>query len=294
MLTYRYRPTGPWWKGNAHIHSTASDGGKTITELAEMYASQGYDFLFVTDHWVASDFDGTEAAAPLLLLDGVELNGSDETGADYHVVCLGTLSGITRDMGFVAALDAARAQGALRILAHPLWMGNSFGDGLRHEFDGVEVYNHVCHWLNGKGNGGAYWHAMLAERANTLGFAVDDAHISLHHPGWNGGWIVVQAEKCARQPLLDAIRAGRFYSTCGPTFHSIVQEGRVVSVETSPVRFVRLVGPASRGQRVGSFDGQALQEASFEIPESWAYAYVEIEDAGRRRAWTNTLLIETS
>ncbi|MBN1642341.1 MAG: CehA/McbA family metallohydrolase [Anaerolineae bacterium] len=292
MQTTRYHPTGTWFKGNAHIHSTHSDGGKTVAELAEMYAGEGYDFIFLTDHWVASQFDVQESSAPLLLLDGVELHGRDAAGSDYHVVCLGTLEGISRDLGFVAALDAARAQGALRILAHPLWMANSFEDALRHEFDGVEVYNHVCHWLNGKGDGGAYWHAMLAARPGTLGLAVDDAHIVPQHPGWNGGWIMVQAGACTRAAILEAIRAGRFYSTCGPQFYTIVQEGRTVSVETSPVRFARLVGPGSSGKRVGFFDEQRLEQATFDIPESWAYAYLEIEDADRRRAWTNALLLE--
>ncbi len=292
MPSYRYQPTNTWFKGNAHIHSTASDGGKTVAELAEMYAGEGYDFLFLTDHWVASQFDGRESDAPLLLMDGVELHGRDGAGSDYHVVCLGTLGGITRELGFVEAMEAARAQGALRILAHPLWMGNSFDDALRHAFDGVEVYNHVCQWLNGKGDGGAYWHAMLAEQPGTLGLAVDDAHIVRIHPGWNGGWIMVQAGACNREAILAAIRAGRFYSTCGPQFHTIVPAGRMVSIETSPVRFVRLVGPTHHGQRIGSFDDRVVERVTFEIPENWAYAYLEIEDAARRRAWTNTLLVE--
>jgi hypothetical protein len=291
MLTYRYRPTGTWFKGNAHIHSTHSDGGKTVAELAEMYAGEGYDFIFLTDHWVAAQFNGKESGAPLLLLDGVELHGRDTAGSDYHVVCLGTLQGISRDLGFVAALEEARAQGALRILAHPLWMGNSFDDALRHHFDGVEVYNHVCQWLNGKGDGGAYWHQMLARQPGTLGLAVDDAHIVSHHPGWNGGWIMVQAQACTRDAILEAIREGRFYSTCGPQFRSIVQQERTVSIETSPVQFARLVGPTSRGQRLGSFGDQQFECATFEIPDNWDYAYLEIEDAVRRRAWTNTLLL---
>jgi hypothetical protein len=54
-MTFRYDTSNQWFKGNTHIHSTVSDGGKSFGELAEMYASVGYDFLFRTDHWVASD-----------------------------------------------------------------------------------------------------------------------------------------------------------------------------------------------------------------------------------------------
>lgn len=290
MPTFRYRKDIPWFKGNAHLHSTASDGGKTIDELTRMYAAQGYHFIFLTDHWVASHVDGT--VAPLLLLDGVELHGDDETGAPFHVVALGSFQGLTREMGFVAAMEAVREQGGLLILAHPMWMGNSFDDALRHRFDGVEIHNYVCHWLNGKGNGHAYWNAMLARDPATLGFAVDDAHITPAHPGWNGAWIVVQAPACERGPIVDAIRAGRFYSSCGPAFHAIEWDGREVHVRTSPVQFIRLVGPAHLGKRVGSFDGATVEAAAFEVPGDWAYAYLEIEDAQGHRAWTNALFID--
>ena len=34
MASTRYTLTGNWYKGNTHLHSTASDGGKTVDELA--------------------------------------------------------------------------------------------------------------------------------------------------------------------------------------------------------------------------------------------------------------------
>jgi hypothetical protein len=231
------------------------------------------------------------ADAPLLWLDGVELHGQDHGGSRYHVLALGTLTGIARQMGFVAAMEAVRAQGGLLILAHPHWMGNSQEDALRWGFHGVEIYNHVCHWLNGKGDGRAYWTAMLDRFPNTLGLAVDDAHLSPEHPGWDGGWIVVNAPTLSRQAILSAIRAGNFYSTCGPEFHAIEHDGNVITIRTSPVQFVRLVGPAHYGRRIGSFEGELVREAVLEVPRDWPYAYLEVEDDRGRRAWTNTLFV---
>lgn len=290
MKLSRYDTSGNWYKGNVHLHSTASDGGRTFAELGEMYAGQGYDFAFLTDHWVASDVTAGTADTPLLWLDGIELDGRDHGGAGYHVVCLGRVTGIDRDQGFVGAMEAARAQGALLLLAHPTWMGNSQDDVLRYHFDGVEVYNHVCHWLNGKGGALAYWHMMLKRFPDTLGFAVDDAHIRPEHPGWNGGWIVVNALELTRDSVLAAIRAGNFYSSCGPEFHSFAFEDGHVSVGTSPVQFARLVGPSSCGARRGAFDGSTFTEVEFDIPDRWPYVYLEIEDVHGRRAWTNPLL----
>ena len=208
-MKFRYDTSGQWFKGNTHLHSTASDGGKTFAESAELYASAGYGFLYRTDHWVASDTTTDSETYPLLWLDGIELDGHDDTGRYYHVVCL----------------------------------------------------------------------------------SVDDAHLSQAHPGWNGGWITVNAEACTNQHITQAIRCGNYYSSCGPELQSIKLHGNELQVTTSPVQFVRLVGPGPCGDRLGSFDGGLITEASLTVPEDWDYAYLEVQDELGRRAWTNTLYV---
>jgi len=286
---FRYDTSATWFRGNTHIHSVESDGGKTFRELAKMYANAGYDFLYRTDHWVASDVRADKTEYPLLWLDGIELDGCDSCGSEYHVVCLGTFSDITGEMDFNDALERTRAQDGLLILAHPHWMGNSLDDVLRWEFHGVEVYNHVCRYLNGKGNGSVYWHALLEQRPDALGFAVDDAHIRPGHPTWNGGWIMVNASELTRAAIDRAVRAGNFYSSCGPEFQSIELDGDTVAIVCSPVRYARLVGPGYSGKRIGTPDGALITEARFEIPVEWSYMLLQLEDDTGRRAWTNTL-----
>jgi len=292
MRTLRYDTSGHWFKGNTHIHSTASDGGKTFSELARMYAKEKYDFLYRTDHWVASDVDADRASYPLTWFDGTELHGCDATGAMFHVVCLGRFVGLVQGMPFLEGLDLARNQGGLLILAHPHWCGNSLEDARRLGFHGVEIYNHVCHWLNGKSNGLRYWEAMLARNPGTLAFAVDDAHISRQHPGWNGGWVMVNAATCTAEAVTTAISAGNFYSSCGPEFHRISWAGGYVCLETSPVQFLRVVGPAWLSQPHGSFKREFRREWRVRVPSDWPFAYIEIEDDRGRRAWTNTLFLD--
>jgi hypothetical protein len=130
---------------------------------------------------------------------------------------------------------------------------------------------------------------MLSQHPGTLAIAADDAHIRPEHPGWNGGWVMVQAPDLTPDAIMPSLRAGRYYSTTGPSFLDITQEGDQVTIHTSPVQFVRLVGSGSRGLRLGGFDGSLITEASFTIPEDWPYAYLDIEDASGHRAWTNTL-----
>ena len=291
MPTFRYQIDGAWFKGNTHVHSTLSDGGKTFPELAQIYADAGYHFLFRTDHWVLSNARADKQPYPLLWLDGVELDGQDRSGTDYHVVALGPLTGIRQELGLTRALESARAQNALLILAHPLWMGNSFEDSLRWQFDGVEVYNHVCQWLNGKGYSRAYWNAMLKYFPNTLALAVDDAHANPGDPELNRGWVVVNAGECTQAAILAALRAGNFYASLGPEIYDLQYDGERLIVECSPVRYARLVGPAYMGIRAWPGDGPDRSRAEFQVPKNWPYVYLELEDALGRPAWTNPLFI---
>jgi hypothetical protein len=295
MPIFRYDTTCTWFKGNTHVHTVASDGGKTPLELARMYAGEGYDFLFRTDHWVVSDVEAEVEDVPLLWLDGVELDGRDYAGSYYHVVCLGTNGirafEISREKGFVSALETMRADGALLVLAHPFWTGNSVEEARRWGFDGVEVYNHVCHWLNGKGAGSVHWDGMLQQSPGTLAFAADDAHVRPEEPGWNGAWIMANTGTCTREAILEALRRGNFYATQGPVIHRIEYRDEHVQVATSPVRFLRVVGPAHFGNRVGTCGSQLFEEASIGVSPDWPYTYLEIEDMQGRRAWTNPLFV---
>lgn len=288
-MEFRYKTSGSWYKGNTHLHSTVSDGGKTLEELAQLYADEGYDFIAYTDHWASSDVNSLDIDVPIMLLDGIELDGFDDTGAYYHTVCLGKTEGLQREDGFVPALLKAKAQGALTVLAHPHWSGNTLEDALRWPFDAVEIYNNVCHWLNGKGTGAVHWNAMLEVLPGTLGFAVDDAHLRPTHPAWNGGWIMVNSDHLSQTAIIDALRKGLFYSTTGPIIKNLNYINGNLEIESSPVQYMRIAGPASRGQRIWAEEGRLLTQASIQLPVDWRYIYLEIEDANGRIAWTNPL-----
>ncbi|MCJ7625623.1 MAG: hypothetical protein MUO76_19190, partial [Anaerolineaceae bacterium] len=140
MHEFRYQTDGSWYKGNTHMHSLASDGGKTIEELALVYKNAGYDFLCLTDHWVPSSVKQKNSTNDLLWFNGIELDGRDDLGSAYHIVCLGTFGEMDPEIGLLAALESLRKQNAFLILAHPFWMGNTMDDVLRYDFDAVEIY----------------------------------------------------------------------------------------------------------------------------------------------------------
>ncbi len=291
MQRFRYQIDGRWFRGNTHLHSTVSDGRKTIPELGQLYRQAGYDFLCLTDHWTASNLDTYHTGDGLLWINGVELNAPDARGVEYHYVALGDLNGISDKLSLEEALISVRQQGAFIILAHPFWMGLTFDDCERFPAHAVELYNHICWHENGKGDGLVFWENMLGKNKGILGIASDDAHFIYNPPAWKGGWVMVNAAECSREAILRALRAGNYYSSCGPEFSQIEYRDGKVQVTTSPVQMIRLVGPGKFGKAIGvSYDAE-LTSAEFEIPDHWAYAYVEIEDNHKRRAWTNTLFL---
>jgi hypothetical protein len=129
-----------------HAHSTWSDGELSVGELVDLYGTNGFDVLCVTDHvgrsdarwrdprWritgerAFSDYLGeieqeawrAEIEHGLLLVPGLELTYDDEDPAlAAHAVAVGLHTFVTLDEGLESALGTARAHGAALIAAHP-------------------------------------------------------------------------------------------------------------------------------------------------------------------------------
>jgi hypothetical protein len=286
---FKYDTSGSWYKGNIHVHTTNSDGFLSASEVVAKYAEAGYDFVAITDHR-KTFLNGNGSSYPLLVLEGAEWDGHDDYGTDYHVLAIGTSRKIPESGNLMEALEAAREQSALLIWAHPHWCGNTVGEGLRHQFHGMEIYNHSSQIEVGKGYATMHWDAILERDSNFLGFAVDDSHFRPAEPWWGGGWIMVNAPECTKEAILRSLSKGNFYSSQGPLFKTIKQEGKRVRLETSPIRFARLVGPRSRGK--WNYVSEVCMVQEFEIPADWGYARLEIEDVSGKLAWTNALFSE--
>lgn len=283
---FKYDTTGNWYKGNLHLHTIDSDGFLSDKDVIARYAKEGYDFISITDHWKVYQQNGCRSTSPLLVIEGIELDGCDEQGAYLHVLAIGVSNGLSTQKNFNAALRAARKQGALLVWAHPHWTGNTVPEGMRHKFHGIEIYNHTSQCEIGKGYATSYWDTLLESKPNFFGFAVDDAHFSPGEPFWKGGWIMVNAPECSKKAILKSLFEGNFYSSQGPRFESIQLNGNKILVSTSSVKYIRLIGPKSLGNWIVS-QGNGIKE--FEIPSDWTYARLEIEDENGKCAWSNSL-----
>jgi predicted metal-dependent phosphoesterase TrpH len=124
-----------------HAHTTWSDGTLTLPELVDLYGTNGFDVLAVTDHvlrdasaWfsvhagnhadyvaeIAAQAERARREYDLLVLPGLELTYDDaDPFKAAHAVAVGVREFIDLDSGLEPALARARSAGAALIAAHP-------------------------------------------------------------------------------------------------------------------------------------------------------------------------------
>ena len=132
------------------------------------------------------------------------------------------------------------------------------------------------------------WDALLARARRLFGFAVDDAHC--HYDDIYGGWVMLKAADRSRAAIYQALRAGHFYATNGPTIESVQFEGDTVLVECSPAVECFAVCPMpGRGWTNWRGDADGEVHSTFELamkPGNDPMRICIVDQHGRR-AWTN-------
>ena len=146
----------------------------------------------------------------------------------FHTVCLGYLKedgnlynqdeyypSVRADTQeeYQPTLDTIHNKGNLTIYCHPQWSATSvvhFGK-LEGDF-AMEIFNSGCAMDNDMDTDAAYWDELLGMGKRIYGVAVDDGHTKAQHCN---GWVMVNAENNIKD-ILDALKAGKFYSSCGP------------------------------------------------------------------------------
>ncbi|MER0446370.1 CehA/McbA family metallohydrolase [Streptomyces sp. Edi4] len=135
-----------WYRGDCHLHSVHSDGGRTPDRIAALARAAGLDFINTSEHNTTS---GHRAWQGLWGDDLLIMTGEEITTRNGHVVALGTEPGHfidwryrARDNRFGHFAREVRAAGGLVVPAHPhatcVGCNWKFGFG---EADVVEVWN---------------------------------------------------------------------------------------------------------------------------------------------------------
>lgn len=295
---------GRFWRGNLHTHSTNSDGVLPPEEVCRRYRAEGYDFLALTDHFVGlwgypiTDTTGyrTEGFTTIL---GAELHsGAMANGELWHILAVGLPADFAPSDSphftpvegqETAAQIAQRAveAGAFVAIAHPQWSGLTLEDARGvTAAHAVEIYNHGCATGCDRPDGFAIADLLLTEGRRLTMVATDDAHFS--EPDHFGGWVMVKAEENAPAALLEALKAGHFYSTQGPELRDVRIEGNKVIVESSAVSSVVAIGWGTGAKGVHGHS-MTRTEVPLDRLNGSPWIRVAVIDAAGKRAWSNPI-----
>jgi hypothetical protein len=283
--------SGDWLRGNLHLHTTVSDGELEPQQAVDGYAAQGYDFLAITDHDRVVDVDELDDRG-MTLLPGVEIAPpGGALGQTIHCVGIGP-SEVPEKREEDTAQDAIGRLNEIceaTFIAHPSWSSLTFEDILPIEgIIGVEVYNHTCHQGVGRGKSEVQWNDLLARGKRFFGLGVDDAHF--HYDDLYGGWIMLRAREPSREAIYEALRAGHFYASQGPTIENVEFDGDTVHVECSPVMECFAICPLpGKGWTNWREEARRDLHSEFEMEMKPGNDPVRIcvVDQQGRRAWTN-------
>ncbi len=291
QLLNPFETDGQWFKANLHTHTTTSDGEKTPAERARQYRERGYRVLAITDHRATNDVTGL-GADDFLVISGMEAHPFCAGHPDpYHFVCLNVPPGFEApdELAPNETIRRVRAAGGEVIVAHPYWCGHTLQHLLPLEgVIGLEVYNATCSRI-GKAYSSVHWDDLLDAGAALPASACDDTH---RGRDIFMGWTMIKASELTLDAVMDALRRGCYYATCGPEIYDWrLADGRAV-LKCSPAKEVHFLCARSSGMSLYQDDGPPIEAAEFAPNPARKYVRAEVIDAEGRHAWTNPLFLQ--
>lgn len=298
---------GRFYRGNLHTHSTKSDGALPPDEVCRRYAANGYDFLCLSDHFVGlyeypiSDTVSyrTESFTTIL---GAEIHtGALENGEIWHVLAVGLPPDFTppdapnfdagqSDESMESLAQRCVDAGAFVAIAHPQWFNLTLADARKLDMaHAVEIYNHGCAVECERGDGFAILDLLLTDGRRLTACATDDAHF--HEADHFGGWVMVKSETLDPEALLEALKAGAYYSSQGPLLHDIRIADKMIHVECSPCQRIMAVGAGAASKQVMSH-GMSSAELPLARFRDGGWVRIIAADADGKKAWSNPIWLD--
>ncbi|MBR5152815.1 MAG: CehA/McbA family metallohydrolase [Clostridia bacterium] len=294
-------------KGCLHCHTTRSDGPMTPEDTIRYYKERGYDFMAPTDHRIYN-YTNYAPETGLIVVPAVEMSTlnifrNDGNGFGcFHSVCIGPSkedgNGFLQDEEwpdlpvvnseeFQPYLDEMHQKNNLTIYCHPEWSGTParLFETQKGHF-AMEIWNSASAMNSDCDKDAAYWDEVLNQGVRLWGVAVDDSH---GVKDCCNGWVMVRAEKDLNS-ILAALKAGAFYSSCGPEIYNFYIKDNKFMIDCSPVAKIRLHSLRQPTKMVYSEKGD-LTHAEF--PAEWCnnypHARFTIIDKDGKHAWTNPI-----
>lgn len=303
---------GTFYKANLHGHSTLSDGTLTPEQLRDLYRSHGYQIFAYTDH---RDYhDHRNLTQPdFLPIVSFEADLTEENGKDwpscktYHLNFYDTCPDAFTEAksnslmptcryedkdGINAYIAEMNRLGYLCCYNHPYWSLQDYRDyiGLQGLF-AMEIYNHGCEGDGLYGYHPQVYDEMLRSGQRLHCLATDDNHnrapIDSPYSDSFGGFTMIKAESLGYTAVMDALKAGHFYSSTGPEIHEFYMEEGTVHIFCGPVKKIYLKTDTRDCYMELAENGRTVTSAAFTLKGGDRWIRLECVDEFGNRAYSN-------
>lgn len=142
------------YSGAIHIHTTESDGTKSLEEVAAIGSQVGLDFMMFADHMGLTN---REAGLEGYYNDTVVVIGYEHNDVEdnNHLMVFNSPGVYPEAMTAREYVEAARADNAFTLVAHPIEHRSRDGkyppypwlDWSTEAFNGLEIWNQMSEWM---------------------------------------------------------------------------------------------------------------------------------------------------
>ncbi|MBD3168700.1 MAG: histidinol-phosphatase [candidate division Zixibacteria bacterium] len=142
--------------GCIHIHTTYSDGTKTVEEISKIAGEVGLDFILITDHLTLKGYKKGEEGfyGKTLTLIGYE---EQDAANKNHYLIFGLEDVLDPELTAKEYVAETDRLGGLGIIAHPdevrvhlpKYPSYPWTEWNARGFHGIELWNHMSEWMEG-------------------------------------------------------------------------------------------------------------------------------------------------
>lgn len=276
-------------KAGFHCHTIHSDGGLSVKATVDRYRAAGFACLGITDHRRVTAVDGLSDREFIAIK-------ATENGGDPDLIGVGIETTAAPHLSLSERAHTIVEQGGVTIAAHPTYCGVLPGSYVAcQDLMAMEIYNAYCDAAYANGYALELWDMVLGQGKRIWGVAGDDAHLNprkRYYSDAGRGWIEIWAGSLTEKAILEAFKAGAFFSTQGPVFNAITVAEREIRVQCSPVKEVRWRTFGNVGYVEYADSNTPLTSAS--LPDGFlprAYVRIELVDYQGKKAWSNPIFV---
>ena len=208
----------------------------------------------------------------------------DEDTADfereYTPECISEMMRIGKEKGFFVTYN------------HPGWSMESYEEYTKYEnMHAMEICNYGCVVEGFCDYNEKEYDDILQTGKRIYAIGADDNHNhrSIDSKGFDsfGAFTVIKADELKYETITDALLKGDFYASQNPEIYELYFEDDKIYIKCSDARSIKLNTGRRRTEIVYANDGEALNEAMFEVKPEDVYVRITVTDENGYNANTN-------